>query len=273
MISYGSLRHFDSIFVRNDWKIQNGLQYMRRQRAARIILNSSRNMTIDALVFDFDGLIIDTESVSHLAWQELYRSYNQELVFDQWVHLVGGRSTQYDPFADLHAKTGRVINRDETIEWLYTRMRQLLKDTQPLPGVLDTIHTARRMGLKLAVASASLAQWVHPLLERLELKQYFDAVCTRDEVTRMKPDPAVYLLALERIGVQPHRAVALEDSRNGMLAAKAAGMYCVAIPNPITAGLDFSPADRVLPSMKELALATLAERLPAQPRRLEWQPS
>lgn len=223
-------------------------------------------MTIQALVFDFDGLIIDTESVSHLAWQELYRSHNQELVFDQWVHLVGGRSTNYDPFADLHAKTGRVIDRDETIEWLYTRMRQMLKDTQPLPGVMDTLYTARKMGLKLAVASASLSTWVLPLLQKLHLDEFFETVCTRDQVTRMKPDPAVYLLALERIGVQPQNAVALEDSRNGMLAAKAAGMYCVAIPNAITAGLDFRQADLVLPSMQALSLPTLAGRLPAQPR-------
>jgi len=108
---------------------------------------------------------------------------------------------------------------------------------------------------------------VVPLLKRLGIDGCFDAVCTRTDVGKRKPDPAVYLLAVERIGLRPEETIALEDSRNGVLSAKAAGMYCVAIPNHVTSTLDFSAADLVLETLTGVSPQQLAAALSADPRR------
>jgi HAD superfamily hydrolase (TIGR01509 family) len=217
-------------------------------------------MAIKALIFDFDGLILDTEVASYQVWQDIYRSYGLELTLDKWVHVIGTSFGVFDPFVDLQTKTGQAVDRQATMNFVIARMMKLMEGSQPLPGVLQTIQTARQMGLRLAVASSSVGSWVHTHLQKQGLEHYFDVICTRDDVTRVKPDPALYLLAVERLGVRPEEAAALEDSLNGILAAKAAGLRCIAIPNAVTAKMDFTVADIVLPSMRDLSLPTLIGR-------------
>jgi len=130
-----------------------------------------------------------------------------------------------------------------------------LMTAQPLlPGIASCVSSARTRGLKLAVASSSTHKWVTRNLERFDLLDQFDAVCTRDYVEAVKPDPALYLLALERLGVASAEAIAFEDSPNGILAAKRAGIFCVAIPNPLTRELSLDLADRRLASLEEFSL-------------------
>ena len=136
-------------------------------------------------------------------------------------------------------------------------MRELLNDAPVLPGVVDYLDAADRRGMKLAVASSSSRDWVEGHLTRLGLIQRFEAICTKDDVPRVKPDPALYLLAAERLGVSVQRALVLEDSRNGLLAAKAAGVRCVVVPNAVTSGLNFDEADYWLMSLDEMSLDNL----------------
>jgi HAD superfamily hydrolase (TIGR01509 family) len=126
---------------------------------------------------------------------------------------------------------------------------------QPLlPGVVACISGAKARGLKLAIASSSTAAWVTHNLEKFALLDYFDAICTRDAVAAVKPDPALYHLALERLEVAADETIAFEDSPNGILAAKRAGIYCVAVPNQLTRELPLSLADRRLHSLEEFSL-------------------
>ena len=123
-------------------------------------------------------------------------------------------------------------------------------ETQPLlPGVADRLAEARTIGLKTAVASSSEAAWVRPWLERHDLLDAFDAVCTRDDVTAVKPAPDLFLLAARRLGVPPEACLVFEDSPNGLRAARAAGMWAIAVPNGLTQPLEFPPHDLALESL------------------------
>lgn len=217
-------------------------------------------MPIRGLVFDFDGLILDTEAPSYQAWQEVYRSNGHELALENWVHVIGTSFGVFDPYLDLQSLTGEAVNRQHIEAYTRARTLELLQEMQPMPGVMETIRAGRALGLKLAVASSSSSKWVLSHLRRLDLERFFDAICTREDVTAVKPDPALFRLAVERLELRPGDALALEDSRNGILAARAAGLHTVAIPNAITAGLDFSAADLVLPSMSALSLESILTR-------------
>jgi len=126
-----------------------------------------------------------------------------------------------------------------------------------LPGVVAALDEARRLGLRLGMASSSSRAWVSGHLTRLGLLDYFEVLRCAEDVEAVKPDPALYRAALEGLGLAPHEAIAIEDSAHGVLAAKRAGLYCVAVPNVVTRGLDFSQADRVLKSLDEVPLAEL----------------
>ena len=128
------------------------------------------------------------------------------------------------------------------------------------PGVRDYLDAARRLGLGLAVASSSSRRWVAGHLERLGLADRFDVLRCAEDVTRVKPHPDLYVAALKALGAAPVAAIALEDSPNGVLAAKRAGLFCVAVPNPLTAKLDLTAADILLASLDELPLPALLRR-------------
>jgi HAD superfamily hydrolase (TIGR01509 family) len=130
-----------------------------------------------------------------------------------------------------------------------------------LPGVVDLVAAARSAGLKLGVASSSSREWVSGHLSRMGMLQQFDCLRCRDDVAVVKPQPDLYLAMLTCLNVPAAEAVAIEDAPNGVVAAKTAGMWCVAVPNSITSGLDLSHADLVLPSLTGVTPASLAERL------------
>jgi len=214
---------------------------------------------IRALVFDFDGLIVDTEIPIFRVWQRIYRERGQDLPLDNWLTTIGTSSAAFDPARELGVRTGEQIDPRvlRTLERLYyqeaTAMQQLL------PGVAEYLSVARKLGLKTAVASSSTRKWVMEHLDRFGIGRHFDAIVCREDVKRTKPDPDLYRTALQRLEVQPAEAIALEDSSNGIHAAKAAGLFCVAVPNPLTADLDLSEADLRLLSLEAMPLPTLLE--------------
>ncbi len=212
---------------------------------------------IRALVFDFDGLIVDTEVPIFRVWQRIYRERGQELPLERWLTIIGTASGPFDPVTDLGEKTGTRLDQQEmeALERLYYQEATALQ--QLLPGVIDYLVAAQQLGLKTAVASSSTRKWVTDHLNRFGIGGHFDAVVCREDVTRTKPDPDLYRTALDRVGVPPAEAIALEDSSNGVRAAKAAGLFCVAVPNPLTADLDLSEADLRLVSLEMMPLRTL----------------
>lgn len=211
---------------------------------------------MDAVIFDFDGLILDTEWPAFVSVVEVFQAHGVELALGDWQHRIGrGDNAPWPELLEM--AVGRPLDHAELDDRRRER-KNTMTDASPIqPGVVDLLEQAEALGLATAVASSSPISWVGRHLDRLGIVDRFGAVRTQDDVQRTKPWPDVFLAAAAALGVRPERSVVFEDSRNGVLAAKEAGMFCVAVPNRITAGLDFSEADLVVSSLTEVDLAAL----------------
>lgn len=213
---------------------------------------------IQALIFDFDGLILDTETPQVQIWQDLYTRYGQEFPLDDWVRtVVGSTVANLDPVAQLEKLTGLSLDRQALRDQAHRTRMEWQAVLPPMPGVADYLDSARRLGLRLAVASSSPHAWVDAYLQRLEFLDLFDAVICREDAPRLKPDPDLFLAALSALHIHADRALAFEDSPNGIKAAKAAGLRVVGVPNSITARLGPLSADLSLASLSDLPLSDL----------------
>jgi HAD superfamily hydrolase (TIGR01509 family) len=215
---------------------------------------------IRAVVFDFDGLILDTEEPVYQSWVEVYEAHGEELPFERWVEIVGSTTIGFHPQHHLEARLGRALPK-EVLERRVGRRTELILARQLLPGVVERIGEAKALGLKLGVASSSASDWVSGHLSRLGILDKFHCLRCRDDVANVKPEPDLYVAVLACLGVPASEAIAIEDSPNGVTAAKRAGMRCVAIPNSITAGLDLSHADLLLGSLADITLPELLSEL------------
>ena len=212
-------------------------------------------MTISALIFDFDGTILDTETPEFESWCGEFATHGATLTLDWWSGCIGTAGPAFDPYDHLEKCIGRPVDRSAVRARRRAQYMALIERERPRPGVLPWIAAARDAGLSLAVASTAGRHWVHGHLDRLELRRSFDHTACGDEVERVKPAPDLYRLALQRLGKEPGQAIAIEDSPNGVAAAKAAGLFCIAVSNPLTAPLDLSAADLRLSSLADLPLA------------------
>jgi HAD superfamily hydrolase (TIGR01509 family) len=215
-------------------------------------------MTVEAIIFDFDGVIIDTETPDYEVWQVFYQSHGLDLSVDLWLNRTGVDVTSmgFDPVLHFHALTG-----NELAQAIVQAQHQTYLDrcaAQPLlAGVAETLQAARQRGLKLAIASNSDHAWVDRWLNQHDLLSYFDCVRCRDDVQAGKPAPDLYLSAAACLDVPVDRCIAIEDSPTGMKAALAAGIRCVAIPNQMTARLNHPEVALTLSSLAELDLQKL----------------
>ncbi|WP_091611263.1 HAD family hydrolase [Amycolatopsis saalfeldensis] len=207
-------------------------------------------MVTRALIFDFDGTLADTEAAVLQSWQETFRKHGAELPLDVWHTVIGTQNTA----STMLALLGEHVPDPETLRpGMRARVLELLETGGPREGVLDYLDAAAARGLRLGVASSSSGTWVHGQLDRLGLAARFTSVETGDRHAA-KPRPDTYLAALATLGVTADEAVAFEDSPHGVSAAKAAGITTVAVPNPITAALDFGHADLILSSFADRPL-------------------
>jgi HAD superfamily hydrolase (TIGR01509 family) len=222
---------------------------------------------VRAVVLDFDGLIVDTETPIFEAWRAAYRRRGQDLGLGEWQHALGTHGG-FDPLARLAELMGAPVEGEALIQEVQAENREVC-DAQPLlPGVAELLHEARRIGLSTAVASSSTRGWVDGWLARHGIRDLFDVLCGREDVARVKPAPDLFLLAAERLGMAPAACLVFEDSPNGMRAARAAGMRCVAVPNTLTRELVLPDPDLVVSSLAERSLAEIVAavvRAPAKP--------
>ncbi len=208
------------------------------------------------IVFDFDGLIVDTEWPEYRSIAERFEEHDHTFPPERWVHVIGS-SWDVDWVGELEQLVGRELDRASLTDQRRQRARVLREPLVALPGVVALLAAAAEAEVPLAVASSSPRQWVEPMLEELGLRQFFRVVRCRDDVSEAKPSPELYLAACAGLGIAPGRSVAIEDSANGVTAANAAGMRSIAIPNRLTRYLDLSHADLCVESAVELDLARL----------------
>jgi HAD superfamily hydrolase (TIGR01509 family) len=217
---------------------------------------------IRGVIFDFDGLIVDTEWSVYQSWVELFDSFGAVLPLDRWTSIIGTSSHEhFDPYDLLEQQIGKSVDRQSLHPKRYEREMEMVLAQPVLPGVEDYLRGAKALGLKLGVASSSSHKWVAGHLSRMGLLDYFDVVHTSDDVKRTKPDPALYRLTLQSLDLQPEETIVLEDSPNGITAAKGAGIFAVAIPNLLTARLKLDHADLQLGSLTEISLANLIKEV------------
>lgn len=195
-------------------------------------------MKIQALIFDFDGTILDTETPEFQAWTEFYQEFGQTLDVQLWGKGVGTWGA-FDPIEHLEQLTGKQFDRHEVHTRIRPRVLELIEASALLPGVLETFDQAKALGLRLGLASSSGNEWIHGWLKHYALEDRFEVIKTKDDVKNVKPDPELYLAAARGLSLEPAMCLAIEDSPNGSKAALAAGMQVIAIPNKITQYLEF----------------------------------
>ncbi len=222
--------------------------------------------TLRALIFDFDGLIVDTESTGYQTWREIFEEHGLHLAVETYAAVIGTDfGDHYDPRVDLEERTGRAFDW-EALELRRTaREKELRASLQILPGVLDRLEEAASLGLPCAVASSSPRWWVEGWLNELGLMDRFHHLTTVDDTGKVKPDPSLFQLAVARLGVTPAEAVIFEDSLHGLQAAQAARVRCVVAPGPMTAHLDFAGAWRRVKNLTEVSLRELHRELSLRP--------
>jgi len=221
---------------------------------------------VEGVVFDFDGLILDTEGPVFVAWQEEFSAHGcPPLTIEEWAIEIG-TTGGLDLVELIRTRATRPFDEDAMHERRRIRRDELLAGETTRPGVSDWIDAADAAGLPLAIASSSPLDWVEPLLERLGLRSRFAYVaCYGDrfegKLLAGKPAPDTYLAACGALGVDPRHAIAIEDSPHGVTAAKAAGLWCIAVPHEITERLDLSHADLRLRSLADTTLPEVLGRL------------
>jgi HAD superfamily hydrolase (TIGR01509 family) len=217
-------------------------------------------LNLEAVIFDFDGLIVDTEKPGFDSWNDIYAEFDQKLTLLDWTKAtgyVGG----FDPSLHLEALLGRKLDWTQLSPRREARNWDLTLKQPVLPGIKELMLAAKQAGARIGVASNSGFGWVNDGLERLGLRGLVETIATRDMVINPKPAPDVYLKAAETLQVDPASSVALEDSEPGSRAAKAAGMRVIAIPNQFSENQDLSVADLVVPSASALSLERLISLL------------
>ena len=208
----------------------------------------------EAVVFDFDGVILETELADFLSWRTVYSEFGIELPLSRWTAAIGADATLFDPYAYLGEAT------EQPLDWAAIRRRRrrerdrLLRTERTRPGVLHLLAEARARGMKTAIASSSSRDWVLPHVSRLGLRRLFDLVRCCEDCAAAKPDPSVYVSLLADLGVTGDRAIAIEDSPNGVAAARAAGLFVLAVPTRMTRMLDFGAASAVVGSLDGVRL-------------------
>jgi putative hydrolase of the HAD superfamily len=216
-----------------------------------LILQKEIIMTIKAVIFDFDGTIVDTETLWFQFTKEILKEkFDLDLPLEVFAKCVG--TTDDALFQYIENEAQSKIDAHEFDGWVRLRFHEHQEHIEIRKGVLDKLAEAQKLGLKLGIASSSSREWIVGYLQQFGLKEYFPIILSKEDVEKVKPDPALYVKAAEALGVQPEEALAIEDSANGAQAAISAGLNCVVIPNQVTAYLTFPEKALRVDCFKEL---------------------
>lgn len=203
-----------------------------------------------AVIFDMDGLLIDTESIWRIAMIEVFGSLGIALTEEQCIQTMGIRIAEIvEMYYRQYGWEG--MSRDAVTEAIQGRViAHVQLEGEPKLGVYASMNMVRAAGIPIAIASSSSERLIEAVITRLGLESYIQAACSGDNEPEGKPHPAVYLTTADRLGVVPGACLALEDSPNGVLSARRAGMTCVAIPDPhLATDQRFAQAHAILPAL------------------------
>jgi HAD superfamily hydrolase (TIGR01509 family) len=212
-------------------------------------------MSVKAVIFDMDGVIVDSEPIESLAWEKILIEYKKKPIYlhSGLIHQVG--AADFNEIISRHDLSG------ENIEEIRIKKRGffeeiILKDGTLLTGVTALLKKLKKEKIKLAVASSRNERQVKIVIDRLELTKYFGAIVGYNEELRRKPFPDIFLAAAANLKIKPSLCVVIEDSESGVIAGKNAGMKVIAVPNRYTANQDFSKADKVVNNLSEITMGT-----------------
>jgi putative hydrolase of the HAD superfamily len=217
---------------------------------------------VKALIFDFDGLMLDTETPEYEALNKVYIEYGHSLPVEMYGLVVGSQyNHEFEPVAHLQELTGKTLDAVSFWERVNRHRLDLIERSPLLPGVEVYIREGKAQGLKLAVASSSPHAWVDGHLKRFGLFRYFNVIKCKEDVVNIKPHPELFLAVLSALQLEADEAVIFEDSANGVLAARRAGIRVVVVPNPITRHMQFEGETLRLQSLADLPLVDLLTKL------------
>ncbi|AJY77001.1 HAD family hydrolase [Paenibacillus beijingensis] len=200
--------------------------------------SGSTNKKIKAIIFDFDGTIIDTETAWYVAFRDAYKKHGVDLTLEQYSQCIGTNLNSFNPYEYLITELNLPIDREEFRKSVQAHHSSLMEQEKMRPGIMDYLNLAKEAGLKIGLATSSDRAWIDKYLNQLGILDYFDCIRTKDDVKNVKPDPELYLQALACLGVHAEEAIAIEDSPNGAKAAMEAGLNTVVSPNATTRHLE-----------------------------------
>ncbi|WLR42132.1 HAD family hydrolase [Bacillus carboniphilus] len=212
-----------------------------------------------AVIFDFDGLIVDTESLWYEVFYQVMKEYGMDLSIEEFSQCIGSHDGVLYDFLDT--KCGYLLDRTEVKMKTDQLYQEKINQLMLREGVEEYLREANDLGLKIALASSSSKIWVESFLDKFNIRSYFSVIFTRDDVKVVKPDPELYIKATAALELSPSEIIVFEDSLNGLKAAKEAGLTCVVVPNPITKTLAFEGHFMKLQSMTEIRLGELLDKV------------
>lgn len=209
---------------------------------------------IKAVIFDMDGVIVDSEPIHYRLNKELFEKLQLNITEEEYRNFVG--VTDWDMWSVIKERH----RRPETVEELlaihreHSRSEMQKLELEPIPGVLKLLNRLKAANLKMAIASSAPVDWIQVVVSKCQIESYFDVLVSGEHVVHGKPAPDIFLLAAEKLQVPPSECLVIEDAERGVRAAKAAGMQCIGYQNPNSYGQDLSLADRIIYHMDELTL-------------------
>lgn len=209
---------------------------------------------IKGIIFDMDGIIVDSEPLHYKVFMDYTKSKFGLAISDEEYHTFIG-TTNYHIYSTLQEKYKIEGDLESIIKEYEEKCLDFLlssKNEKPIQGVDILVKNLHKNKIKLGLASSSPKKSINAVLELFDLHQYFDVLVSGQEVAHSKPAPDIFLRAAELLGISPQECLVFEDSRNGVLAAKAAGMQCIAYYNPSSGKQDLSRADRIIESFLEV---------------------
>lgn len=208
---------------------------------------------LKGVILDFDGLILDTEVVIYEIYRDWFKeNFNYDLSMEKFSICVGANSEVL--FKELERETGKLIDRDKIDRDVGDEYEKRIASLPMNPGIEDLILESKELGFKLALATSSKFEKPNFHLRRLGVYKYFDAIVTADDVERVKPFPDLFLKALEKLNIKGCEAVIFEDSKNGLIAGKKAGVDVIVVPNRVTEFLDFDGYYKLIENLEEFSL-------------------